>query len=112
MVSDSGGTVGDEYTGVSFAALSGWRVGSEIIRLRNDHDVIIIDSPPHMETEAKTAIRHADLVVIPVQPSPTDVWATQATVQLAERERVMSTAGVESSAAEWKIGCGDSSAVT
>lgn len=78
---------GEGYTGVAFGALSGWRVGSEISRLKNEYDAIIIDSPPHTETEAKTAIREADLVIIPVQPSPTDLWATKATVEICERER-------------------------
>lgn len=78
---------GEGYTGVAFGALSGWRVGSEINRLKNEYDAIIIDSPPHTETEAKTAIREADLVIIPVQPSPTDLWATKATVDICERER-------------------------
>jgi chromosome partitioning protein len=28
------------------------------------------------------------LVIIPVQPSPTDLWATKATVELAAKERI------------------------
>lgn len=79
---------GEDFTGISFAALSGWRVGSEISRLRRNHDFILIDSPPHTETEARTAIRNADLVMIPVQPSPTDLWATQATVDLAGTDNI------------------------
>lgn len=77
---------GEGYTGVTFKSVSGWRVASEISNLKRSHDVIVIDSPPHTETEAKAAIRSADLVVIPVQPSPQDVWATQATLSLADRE--------------------------
>jgi chromosome partitioning protein len=49
---------------------------------------VIIDSPPHTETEARTAIRAADLIIIPVQPSPTDLWATKATLELAKNERI------------------------
>lgn len=64
-------------------AVSGWRINNELTRIRRDHDLVIIDSPPHAETEAKTAIRYADLVLIPVQPSPMDVWATQPTMNLA-----------------------------
>ena len=75
-------------TGLTFRTVSGWRVGSEILRLKEAHDVILVDSPPHTETEARTAIRSADLVVVPVQPSPADVWATQATVELARAEKV------------------------
>lgn len=78
---------GEGYTGMSFATISGWRVSSEINRLKRDHDYILIDSPPHTEADAKTAIREADLVLVPVQPSPTDLWATQATLKLAKDER-------------------------
>lgn len=80
--------LGEGYTGLTFTAISGWRVGSEVSRLKRNHDLIIIDSPPHIETEARTAIRSADLLVVPVQPSPTDLWATQATINLADNEKV------------------------
>ena len=79
---------GEGYTGLVFNSLSGWRVASEISRLKKVCDFIIVDSPPHTETEARTAIRSADLVVVPVQPSPTDLWATKATLDLAKAERV------------------------
>src|SRR5690606_3908764 len=72
----------------NFRQLTGWRLGTEMSRLKREHDVILIDSPPHTETEARTAIRHADLLIVPVQPSPTDLWATQATIDLAVTERI------------------------
>jgi chromosome partitioning protein len=59
-----------------------------VARLRRTHDMIIIDSPPHTETEARTAIRCADLIIVPVQPSPTDLWATKATLDLAKAENI------------------------
>ncbi len=80
--------LGVGHTGLTFRTISGWRVGSELLRLREAHDIIIVDSPPHTETEARSAVRGADLVVVPVQPSPADVWATQATVELARAEKV------------------------
>lgn len=73
---------------LTFATISGWRVRSEIDRLKYTHDLIIIDSPPHTDAEARTAIRAADLVVVPLQPSPMDVWATSATIQICKQERV------------------------
>jgi chromosome partitioning protein len=79
---------GEGYTGINFNALSGWRIGSEISRLQRNFDIVIIDSPPHTETEARTAIRNADAIVIPVQPSPTDLWATKATIELAKNEKI------------------------
>jgi chromosome partitioning protein len=80
--------LGQGATGITFARISGWRVASEIDRLRRHHDLIIIDSPPHAELEARTAIRAADLVVVPLQPSPMDIWATSATIQVCKQERV------------------------
>ena len=51
---------GDDYTGIHFTATAGWKINSEIVNLRNKFDFIIIDSPPHTETDAKAAIRAAD----------------------------------------------------
>jgi chromosome partitioning protein len=79
---------GEGYTGLTFSTLSGWRVGSEITRLKRHHDLIIIDSPPHTETEARTAIRNSDFIIVPVQPSPTDLWATKATLDIAKSENI------------------------
>jgi len=78
---------GEDYTGVNFKATAGWRINSEILGLKHKFDYIIIDSPPHIETDAKAAIRSADLILIPVQPSPTDLWATQGTIDLANKEQ-------------------------
>ncbi len=80
--------LGEDETGLTFAAISGWRVRSEIERLQHTHDLIIIDSPPHTDADARTAIREADLVVVPLQPSPMDVWATSATINICKQERV------------------------
>lgn len=67
--------------------VGGWRLGVEVDRLRRDAGLIIVDTPPHAATEAKGAIRAADLVLIPCQPSPLDIWASAATVELAKGER-------------------------
>ena len=47
----------------------------------------MIDAPPHAETEARIAVRAARLVVVPVQPSPLDLWATAETMKMARDER-------------------------
>lgn len=67
--------------------VSGWRAGSEVDRLKREFDLILIDSPPHAETGAKTAIRAADLVLVPLQLSPMDLWATKPTLQLIKAEK-------------------------
>ncbi len=72
--------------GFTLATTAGWRLGIETARLVAEHDVILIDSPPHAETEARAAIRASGLVVVPVQPSPMDVWATKPTLDIARAE--------------------------
>ncbi len=79
---------GEEMAGLTFKTVSGWRIPSEVERLQKSHDIILIDSPPHTESDAKHAIAAADLVVVPVQPSPADVWATSAIVTLARQAKV------------------------
>jgi chromosome partitioning protein len=63
--------------------LSGWRLGGELGRLRREFDLIVVDSPPHAETDARAAIREADLALVPCQPNALDVWASAATLELA-----------------------------
>lgn len=79
-------TMGDAGAGLLLNAVSGWRARTQVSRLAGDADIVLIDSPPHAETEARIAVRGADLVIVPVQPSPMDVWATEPTLELARRE--------------------------
>lgn len=71
----------------AIAAVQGWKLGVEIDRLRNAYDLLVIDTPPHAETDARVAVRAADLMVVPLQPSPMDLWATGATLDLAKQEK-------------------------
>jgi chromosome partitioning protein len=79
--------LGETALGFEFAALSGWRATEWVERRASDADIMLIDSPPHAETEARIALRVAGLVLIPVQPSPLDLWATEATLRLARDEK-------------------------
>jgi chromosome partitioning protein len=74
-------------TPLVFSDVSGWRLGGEIERLQKEADIILIDTPPHIDTDATRAIRAASLVLIPVQPSPPDLWAAEGTLKLAATER-------------------------
>lgn len=47
----------------------------DLPRLAAGHDLAIIDCPPSPGPVLKSAILAADLVLIPTQPSPLDVWA-------------------------------------
>jgi chromosome partitioning protein len=79
--------MGAEAIGFEFAALPGWRAAQWIEDRARSADLVAIDCPPHAETEAQIAVRAAGLVLIPVQPSPLDLWATAATLKMARNER-------------------------
>ena len=72
---------------IHLSEVAGWRMAAELDRLREAHDIVIVDSPPQIETEAKLAIRAADFVLVPVQPSLPDAWAAAGTLKLANAER-------------------------
>jgi chromosome partitioning protein len=55
--------------------------------LAADYDVVIIDGAPRVNELGRSAILASDLVLIPVQPSPYDVWAAADTVQLIREAR-------------------------
>jgi chromosome partitioning protein len=67
---------GKDFEGISCKDISGWRISSEISNIGEHTDYIIIDSPPTLETETRSAIRSSDLIIVPMQASPTDLWAT------------------------------------
>ena len=52
--------------------------------LRRQYEVVVIDCPPQYSEPSAAAIRVADFVLVPVQPSPFDVWATDAIVELIQ----------------------------
>jgi len=72
---------------IHLSEVAGWRLAAELDRLRQSHDIVIVDSPPQIETDAKLAIRGADLVLVPLQPSLPDLWAAEGTLKLAAGER-------------------------
>jgi chromosome partitioning protein len=72
---------------LTFSDVSGWRVTGELDKLKSTHDIVVIDSPPQIDTDARLAIRGANLVLIPVQPSPPDIWAAEGTLKLAAAEK-------------------------
>jgi chromosome partitioning protein len=47
-------------------------------------DFVIIDGAPRVTDLARSCIMASDLVLIPVQPSPYDIWASQEVVKLIQ----------------------------
>jgi chromosome partitioning protein len=72
---------------IVFSDVSGWRLQGELDRLKSEADIVLIDTPPQIDADATRAIRAASLVLLPLQPSPPDLWAAEGTLQLAAAER-------------------------
>ena len=60
----------------------------EIDLLAGDYDDMIIDGPPRIAELAKSIILASDIVVIPLLPSPLDVWAAAETIDLIREAQV------------------------
>ena len=57
-------------------------IHKELPALAKGHDYVVIDGPPRVYDVARSVIMASDMVLIPVQPSPYDVWAAKEIVDL------------------------------
>ena len=61
----------------------------DLPKMANDYEVTIIDGAPRNYAVARSAIIAADMVLIPVRPSPADLWASRETVDLVKEARTL-----------------------
>lgn len=64
----------------------------DVVKFKDRYERIIIDGLPRVSQLTVCAVKAADLVLIPVQPSPYDIWATEDLVRLVQ-ERIEITEG-------------------
>lgn len=62
---------------------------SELRTIETDYDYVIVDGPPRVHEIAMAAIAASDLIVIPVQPSPFDVWSLKDIVDLVNEVKTI-----------------------
>ncbi|MBI1260640.1 MAG: AAA family ATPase [Rhizobiales bacterium] len=60
----------------------------EAPELARDADHIVIDGPPRVASLMRSALLAADLLLIPVQPSPFDGWASAEMLSLLQEARI------------------------
>ena len=60
----------------------------EAPELARDADMIVIDGPPRVAALMRSALLASDLVLIPVQPSPLDGWASAEMLALLSEARI------------------------
>jgi chromosome partitioning protein len=57
-------------------------LATDIQAIKNGYDYIIIDGAPQIAELSVAAVKCADYVLIPVQPSPFDIWASADLVEI------------------------------
>ena len=72
---------------LEFSTSSAWGASYEGEKLKRRFDVVLIDTPPKIESDLRPALRVADLVLVPVASSQVDLWATEGVLDLASREK-------------------------
>lgn len=72
-------------TDLDFSTASAWGVGYEAEKLKKTSDIVLIDTPPKIDSDLRPALREASLVLVPVAASHLDLWATDGVLDLAER---------------------------
>ena len=71
---------------LEFSTSSAWGASYESEKLKKHFDMVIIDTPPKIDSDLRPALRVADLVLVPVASSQVDLWATEGVLDLARRE--------------------------
>lgn len=70
---------------MDFSTASAWGVGYEVEKLKKTNDIVIIDTPPKIDSDLRPALREASLILVPVSSSHVDLWATDGVLDLASR---------------------------
>lgn len=60
---------------------------SDVRRLSDSFDVAVIDGGAHLDKIHAAIIKTSDLALVPVQPSPADIWPTEQLVGLITRRQ-------------------------
>jgi chromosome partitioning protein len=64
-------------------------IHKEVPAIAKDYDCVVIDGPPRVNKVSAAAIMASDVVFIPVQPSPYDVWAADEMIGLIEQAKAI-----------------------
>ena len=65
-------------------------LASDIESVKAGYEFIVIDGAPSITKLATAAVKIADFILVPVQPSPWDIWATSDLVEIIKaRQEVL-----------------------
>jgi len=59
-------------------------LAKDLLRISEGYQWVIVDGAPQLARMAAAAVKVSDMVLIPVQPSPYDIWATADLVEIVK----------------------------
>jgi chromosome partitioning protein len=68
-------------------APSAEKLERELDQLGASYDAVVIDGSAQLKGATGSIVKISDLVLIPIQPSPADIWATENIVELIEERQ-------------------------
>lgn len=71
--------------GIRLVESAEWRAGSDMKDWARKVDRVYVDAPGSADVLGRGAMRSADIALIPCQPSMADLWASQATLEMAKK---------------------------
>lgn len=88
---------GDGKGGFPVIGLDRPTIEKELISLAEGYDWVVIDGAAKLEKMIASAVKASDLVLIPIQPSPLDIWACDSLVEMVQARQQV-TDGIPSAA--------------
>jgi chromosome partitioning protein len=70
-------------------ALPKKKVHADVLRMAPDYDLVVVDAPPRSDETCASVCIASDLVLMPVQPSALDIWASGEVVEAVEKARIV-----------------------
>lgn len=77
------------FDGPPVVAVDGRSLRRDLPRIANGVDVVLIDTPARIGTEARAAMLAANVVLLPVVPGAADLWALKETVTVFDEAQAM-----------------------
>jgi chromosome partitioning protein len=73
-----------DQTAVEVVAASTAGLGARLQAMAQQYQAVIVDTPPGLDRPLREAIRVADLLLVPLAPSPVDVRAVRSVLELVQ----------------------------
>lgn len=80
----------DSKEGMPRVVVTGTEVAKEIRWAQSTHEYVVVDCPPTLGSGyTETALELVDIVLVPVLPSPPDLWSSLHMVEAVEKARAV-----------------------